>query len=59
MGSALLFLTCYNEDGDDIISGIVTGDEHTQAATFYEEGIQKFVPRYDKCLQNFGIYVEK
>jgi len=31
----------------------------TQAANFYEEGIQKLVPRYDKCLRNFGSYVEK
>ncbi|GFU91560.1 histone-lysine N-methyltransferase SETMAR [Trichonephila clavipes] len=30
----------------------------TQAATFYEEGIQKLVPLYDTCLQNFGSYVE-
>ncbi|GFV40754.1 histone-lysine N-methyltransferase SETMAR [Trichonephila clavipes] len=30
----------------------------TQAATFYEEGIEKLVPRYDTCLQNFGSYVE-
>ena len=29
-----------------------------QAATFYEEGIQKLVPHYDKCL-NGGNYVEK
>jgi hypothetical protein len=29
------------------------------AATFYEEGIQKLVPRYDKCLNNGGNYVEK
>jgi hypothetical protein len=27
-------------------------------ATFYE-GIQKLVPRYDKCLNNGGNYVEK
>ncbi|GFV52616.1 mariner Mos1 transposase [Trichonephila clavipes] len=27
----------------------------TKAATFYEEGIEKLVPRYDTCLQNFGI----
>jgi hypothetical protein len=26
---------------------------------FYEEGIQKLVPRYDKCLNNGGKYVEK
>ena len=30
-----------------------------QAATFYEEGIQKLVPRYDNCLSNGGEYVEK
>jgi hypothetical protein len=28
-------------------------------AAFYEEGIQKLVPRYDKCLNNGGEYVEK
>ncbi|GFV73738.1 histone-lysine N-methyltransferase SETMAR [Trichonephila clavipes] len=31
----------------------------TQAETFYEEGIEKLVPRYDTCLQNFGSYVER
>ncbi|GFW10842.1 histone-lysine N-methyltransferase SETMAR [Trichonephila clavipes] len=31
----------------------------TQAVTFYEEGIEKLVPRYDTCLQNFGSYVER
>lgn len=30
-----------------------------QAATFYDEGIQKLVPRYDKCLNVNGEYVEK
>ena len=25
----------------------------------YEEGTQKLVPRYDKCLNNGGKYVEK
>jgi len=30
----------------------------SQAATFYEEGKQKRVPRYDKCLNNGGEYVE-
>jgi transposase len=28
------------------------------AATFYEEGLQKLVPRYDICLKNGGNYVE-
>ena len=31
----------------------------SQAATFYEEGIQKLVPRYDKNLNNGGECVEK
>ncbi|GFW89263.1 histone-lysine N-methyltransferase SETMAR [Trichonephila clavipes] len=31
----------------------------TQVATFYEEGIEKLVPRYDTGLQNFGTYVER
>ena len=31
----------------------------SQAAAFYEEGIQKLVPRYDKFLNNGGEYVEK
>jgi len=31
----------------------------SQAASFYEEGIQKLVPRQDKCLNNGGEYVEK
>jgi histone-lysine N-methyltransferase SETMAR len=30
-----------------------------QAASFYNGGIQKLVPRYDKCLNNGGNYVEK
>jgi len=31
----------------------------SQVAAFYEEGVQKLVPRYDKCLNNGGEYVEK
>ena len=31
----------------------------SQAASFYDEGIQKLVQRYDKCLNNGGNYVEK
>jgi hypothetical protein len=40
------------DDDDDLKDAV-------QAATFYEEGIQKLVPRYDKCLNNGGEYVEK
>jgi hypothetical protein len=31
----------------------------SQAALFYDAGIQKLVPRYDRCLKNGGNYVEK
>ena len=31
----------------------------SQAADLYNTGIQKFVPRYDKCLNYGGEYVEK
>ena len=31
----------------------------SQAAALCEEGIQKLVPRYDKCLNNGGEFVEK
>ncbi|GBN70517.1 hypothetical protein AVEN_36744-1 [Araneus ventricosus] len=30
-----------------------------QAASFYEEGIQNLVVRYDKCLNKLGSFVEK
>jgi hypothetical protein len=30
-----------------------------QVASFYDAGIQKVVPRYDKCLHSGGNYVEK
>jgi hypothetical protein len=31
----------------------------SQVASFYNAGIQKLVPHYDKCLNNGGNYVEK
>jgi hypothetical protein len=31
----------------------------SRATSFYDAGIQKLVPRYNKCLNNGGIYVEK
>ena len=37
----------------------VAGHLWSQAVTFYKEQIQKLVPRYDKCLNNGGSYVEK
>jgi hypothetical protein len=31
----------------------------SQAVSFYNSGIQKLAPRYDKCLNNGGNCVEK
>jgi histone-lysine N-methyltransferase SETMAR len=31
----------------------------SQAASFYDAGIQKLVPHYNKCLNNGGNYAEK
>ncbi|PNF43793.1 hypothetical protein B7P43_G09754 [Cryptotermes secundus] len=38
---------------------VVTQWFQSQAADFYDTGIQKLVPRYDKCLNSGGDYVEK
>jgi histone-lysine N-methyltransferase SETMAR len=38
---------------------IVTQWFQSRAAGFYDIGIQKLVPRYDKCLNSSGKYVEK
>jgi len=43
------------DDLKDVVQKWLT----SQAAAFYEEGIQKLVPRCDKCLNNGGEYVEK
>ena len=46
-------------DDDDDLKGAVQKRLTLQAATFYEKGIQKLVPRYDNCLDNGSEYVEK
>jgi histone-lysine N-methyltransferase SETMAR len=43
---------CFNND-EDVKRAV------QKAATFYDEGIQKLIFRYDKCLNNCGNYVEK
>ncbi|GBM22230.1 hypothetical protein AVEN_273419-1 [Araneus ventricosus] len=75
------FLSLYDEEGDDLLSRIVTRDQtpllpaavHTegevkttvndwllsQVAEFYDEGIQKFGVRYDKCLKRQRNNAEK
>ena len=46
-------------DDDDDLKDAAQKSLTTQVATFYKEGIQKLVPRYDKCLNNDGKYVER
>ncbi|GBN07634.1 hypothetical protein AVEN_228391-1 [Araneus ventricosus] len=47
----------YNDDED--VKTAVTSWLLEQAASFYEEGIQNLVVRYDKCLNKLGSFVEK
>jgi len=44
---------------DDEVIEAVTTCFASQVASFYDEGVQKLVQRYDKCLNNGGNYVEK
>jgi hypothetical protein len=46
-------------DNDDDLKDAVQKWLTSQAPAFYEKGVQKHVPRYDKCLNNGGEYVEK
>jgi len=46
-------------DNDDDLKDAAQKWLTSQVATFYEEGIQKLVPHYEKCLNNGGEYVEK
>ena len=44
-----------NDDLKDAVQKWLT----SQVASLYEGGIQNLVPRYNKCLNNGGEYVEK
>ncbi|KAJ4449728.1 hypothetical protein ANN_01132 [Periplaneta americana] len=44
---------------DEELKTSVTRWFHSQAAEFYDRWIQKLIPRYDKCLNSDGGYVEK
>lgn len=46
-------------DDDDEVKTAVFEWLSRQAAEFYDDGIQKLIGRYDKCLNNGGNYVEK
>jgi hypothetical protein len=45
-------------DDDDEVKEVMTWFRGL-AADFYDSGIQKLVPRLNKCLDNAGSYVEK
>ncbi|KAG8234139.1 hypothetical protein J437_LFUL007505 [Ladona fulva] len=44
---------------DDEVKEAVEDWLSSQAADFYDFGIQKLVERYDKCLNKYGKYAEK
>jgi hypothetical protein len=46
-------------DGDDDLQDAVQKCLILQAVAFYEEGIQKLMPLYDKCFNNGSEYVGK
>jgi hypothetical protein len=46
-------------DDDDEVQEEVMMWFKGQAADFYDSGIQKLVPKINKCLDNAGDYVEK
>jgi len=48
-----------NFDDDDEVQEEVLTWFKGQAADFYDSGIQKLVPRLNKCLDNGSDYVEK
>jgi len=52
-------LSCQKFHEDEEMKNEVTTRLRAQAAKFYDIGIQKFVPRLNKCLNKGGDYVEK
>jgi histone-lysine N-methyltransferase SETMAR len=48
------FLSSQRFNNDEDVKRAVQKWLSSQAATFYDEGIQKLVSRYDKCLNNGG-----
>jgi hypothetical protein len=53
------FLTAKRFSSDDEAKTAVQHWVKTLAADFFDEGKKKIVPRYDKCLNLGGHYVEK
>jgi len=48
----------FNDDDDEVQEEVMTWFKW-QAADFYDSGIQKPVPKLNKCLDNASDYVEK
>ena len=46
------------DDDDEVQEEVMTWFKG-QSADFYDSGIQKLVPRLNKCLENAGDHVEK
>ena len=53
-----VFTTLLKDDDDAVQEEVMTLFKGL-AADFYDSGIQKLVPRLNKCLDNAGDYVEK
>jgi hypothetical protein len=53
------FLAAERFSSDDEVKTAMQHWVKTLAADFFDEGIQKIVPRYDRCLNLCGDYVEK
>jgi hypothetical protein len=41
------------------MEGVVKTWLSPQVADFFDTGVQKLIPRYDKCLNSCGDYAEK
>jgi hypothetical protein len=54
-----VFTTLLKFDDDDEVQEEVMTWFKGQAADFDDSGIQRLVPRLNKCLDNAGNYVEK
>jgi hypothetical protein len=52
------FTTLLNQSNDDEVQEVVMTWFKRQVADFYDVGIQKLVPRLNKCLDNASNYVE-
>jgi hypothetical protein len=52
------FRSQHFNSNEELMEGVKTWLS-SQAADFFDIGIQKLIPRYDKCLNSGGDYVEK